>query len=982
MCIARHGSSGLLLAALLFHAAPAVAANRYDPALRFRTTRTEHFDIHAHQGEEALARRLAGIVERVRHRFEPVFGVPRGRVQVILVDQTDLSNGWATPVPYDAIEITAVPPSAESIIGNTTDWLELVFTHEYTHILHLDRTRGFMQGVRRVFGRVPIAFPNTLLPVWQVEGIATFEESRMTGEGRIPAGDFRAIVDVAAAAGRFEPMDRASGGLVDWPDGNAAYAYGAYFHQYLADRYGPERLSRLADATAGRLPFLGAGAFKKVFDRSAADLWKDFREATERAAVPRSETDARARRLTHHGYVVTAPRVADSGAIYYATANADGFPALMELPPGGVPRRVAWRALGNRTSVRGDWIVFDQLGSVRSVALYSDLYAVRTAGGEVRRLTKEARAGDPDLSPDARRIVCTVQATGRRALALLDFTPDAVSAARSSAFARATPDRSAFRMLVDDEDADFTGPRWSPDGRQIVAERRRRGAYDLVLIDPDTRAVRTLVSRSDARLVTPSWTADGSTILFSADLSAFAEASADKSALDGALADKSALDGASAKADAPFNVFAIDVASGEVRQMTDTIGGAQFPELSPNGTLTYVGYTADGYDLFSVPFHARGFRLQPEDRSEATSNPENSQNLENLENRPYRPWRTLAPTFWTPVIQTDSGETVIGAATAMFDALGRHAYAVNAGWAGGRARPDWHASYAYDRWRPTLIASYADDTDPIRGGIVRSQELFAGALLPFRRVRWTETLLAGVDAQTDTVACSSNCRDRDVHRALRSVRAGWLHDSRRLFGYSISTEEGFAIEAAAETSRTALGSDVEAGAAVFDARAFRRVFGQHTVLAGRIGLATGWGPVSARRVFSAGGSGPSYPLFDFGRDTIGLIRGVAPEDLVGSRAAVANLDLRVPLARLQRGLGWWPVFFHAIHAAAFLDAGNAWDTTFRTADLRTSVGGELSLDLVVLHDVPITLVTGSAWTRDPVAGRNRAALFARIGHAF
>ena len=450
-----------------------------------------------------MARRLAGIVERVRAKFEPVFGVPRGRVQVILVDQTDLSNGWATPLPYDAIEITAVPPSAESIIGNTTDWLELVFTHEYTHILHLDRTRGFMQGVRRVFGRVPAVFPNGLLPVWQVEGIATFEESRMTGEGRIPAGDFRAIVDVAAAQGRFEPIDRASGGLVDWPQGNAPYAYGAYFHQYLADKYGPESLVKLADPTAGRVPLFGAGAFKKVFGRSSADLWDDFRESREKAAVPRSDTDARAQRLTHHGFTVTAPRIGDGGAIYYAVANADGFPALMELPPGGVPRRIAWRALGNRTSVRGDWIVFDQLERVRSVALYSDLYAVRTAGGEVRRLTKEARAGDPDLSPDGRRIVCTVQATGRRALALLDFTATAV----------ATP-----RVLIDDPDADYTGPRWSPDGRQIVAERRRPGVYELVLIDPESRAVRALVARSDARLVTPSWTPDGASVLFSADV--------------------------------------------------------------------------------------------------------------------------------------------------------------------------------------------------------------------------------------------------------------------------------------------------------------------------------------------------------------------------------------------------------------------------------------------------------------------------------
>jgi hypothetical protein len=936
-------------------ASTASAAGRYDPRLRFRTIRTPHFDVHAHQGEDAMARRLAAIVERVRLKFQPVFGVPRGRVQVILVDQTDLSNGWATPLPYDTIEITAVPPSAESLIGNTTDWLELVFTHEYTHILHLDRTHGLMQGIRRVFGRVPVAFPNGFLPVWQIEGIATFEESRMTGEGRIPAGDFRAIVDVAAAHGRFEPIDRAGGGLVDWPGGYAAYAYGAYFHQYLADKYGAERLTELADATSRRLPLFGAGAFKKVFGRSSGNLWKDFRDAREKAGVPRSETDARARRLTHHGFTVTASRLGEGGTIYYAIANADGFPALMELPPGGVPRRIAWRALGNRTSVRGDWIVFDQLERVRSVALYSDLYAVRADGkaGTVHRLTKHARAADPDLSPDGRRIVCTVQATGRRVLALLEFLPSGTSAPR---------------VLIDDPDADFTGPRWSPDGLTIVAERRRSDGYALVLIDPETRAVRTLAARSDARLVTPSWTPDGAAILFSANLG-----------------------------DQPFNVYAVDVASGLVRQVTDTVGGAQFPDLSSNGTLTYVGYTPDGYDLFSVPLGS--VRLKAEaaggEGAEASGKTWNAGATELAREkpplqesrgfRPYRPWRTLMPTFWTPIVQTDAGETVIGAATSMFDALGRHAYAVDAGWTGRRARPDWHAAYSYDRWRPTLVVSYSDDTDPIRGGTLRSRELFAGALLPVRHIRWTETLLAGVDAQTDTVTCatiSSACRTRDGHRDLRSLRGGWLHDSRRLFGYSISPEEGFVVEAAGETSRTMLGSDVDAGAAVFDARMYHRLFGRHTVLAGRLGAALGWGPRGARRVFSAAGPGPSYPVFDFGRDTIGLLRGFASGDIVGSRAAVANLDVRFPLARPQRGLRSWPVFFQALHAAVFVDAGHAWDAAFHGADIRTSTGGELSLDVVILHYVPLTLAAGAAWTRDPVADRSHRAFFGRIGHAF
>lgn len=782
----------------------------------------------------------------------------------------------------------------------------------------------------------------------------------MTGEGRVPAGDFRAIVDVAAAGGRFASIDRASGGLIDWPSGTAPYAYGAYFHQYLADQYGAERLSRLADATAGRIPLLGAGAFKKVFGRSEGDLWTDFRESRERAGVPRSVTDATAVRRTQHGHVVTAPVVTGDGTIYYAISNADGFPALMRLAPGGTPRRLAWRALGTRTSVRGDWVLFDQLERVRSIALYSDLYAVRTSGGAVRRLTKDARAADPDLSPDQRRVVCTVQETGRRAIAMVDFQPDAT----------AQP-----RLVVDDPDADFTGPRWSPDGRQIVAARRRPHAYDLVLIDPESGAVRTLVSRSDARLVTPAWSPDGRTILFSADMATGPPVAA------------------------PFNVFAADVApssSGadapvaEVRQVTDTVGGAQFPQLAADGTLTYVGYTPDGYDLFSVATDRTRWTAVA-----ATTNARQAEAAASVaatgspavagDDHPYSPWRTLAPTFWTPIVSSDSGETLIGAATGMVDALGRHAYAADAAWTGVRARPDWHLAYAYDRWRPTLFASYADDTDPIRGGIVRSQELFAGALLPFRRLRWSETLLGGFDMQTDTVACRSTaatCGFRDAQRDLRSLRGGWLHDSRRLFGYSISTEEGVAIEAAAETSRTAFGSDVDAGAAVFDIRGFHRVFAAHTVIAARAAIAGAWGDLGARRIFSASGSGPTFPIFDFGRDSVGLLRGFAPEDVVGTRAAVANVDLRVPLAHPQRGVGTWPIFLRAIHGAVFVDAGTAWNTPFRAADLRSSAGGELSVDLVLLHYVPVTFVGGAAWTRDPVSDRTRATFFGRIGHAF
>ena len=46
--------------------------------------------------------------------------------------------------------------------ADTDDWLRLVFTHEFTHIVHLDRSEGWARVVRGVFGRMPIAFPESV----------------------------------------------------------------------------------------------------------------------------------------------------------------------------------------------------------------------------------------------------------------------------------------------------------------------------------------------------------------------------------------------------------------------------------------------------------------------------------------------------------------------------------------------------------------------------------------------------------------------------------------------------------------------------------------------------------------------------------------------------------------------------------------------------------------------------------------------------
>ena len=57
--------------------------------------------------------------------------------------------------------------------------------------------------------------------------------------------------------------------------------------------------------------------------------------------------------------------------------------------------------------------------------------------------------------------------------------------------------------------------------------------------------------------------------------------------------------------------------------------------------------------------------------------------------------------------------TVFGAATGGFDALGRHTYALSAGWTVPRNRIDATIDYAYTRWWPALFAGASDDTDTL-----------------------------------------------------------------------------------------------------------------------------------------------------------------------------------------------------------------------------------------------------------------------------
>ncbi len=1010
----RRGGAVFLLALIVAAGLrPASAASRVLPRLSFHVLRTPHFRVYFHQGLERQARLLAEVAESVWATVPAQLGLPPpGMTHVLLVDQDDASNGWATPLPYDTVMVTAAWPAPSDIIGNTSAWLRLVFTHEYTHVLQLHQSRGYARGVKAVFGRAPLAFPNLFLPGWSTEGLATYAESRFTGQGRLRSGDsFTIVADRVREAGA-ERMDQVTGGQVQWPAGLGPYLYGGFFTQYLAQRFGEEKLGELGRRTAGRLPYLASAAYRQTYAKGLGELWADYqRTLTDPGDVSAGQVPGQGpgevwpaaqiipRRLTREGYYVSTPRYAGDGRIVYGRQNADDLPAVavidLETAPKAEPpsrqvwgkapalpavgRRLAIRYGGEQLSLRGRIVFFDGADYQVNVAWRSDLYAAETDTGRVQRLTRDARLVAPDVSPDGRSLACISIAGGLRRVVVYGVEGTEVGSLALSAAAR----------LLGEADAAYGSPRWSPDGTRLAVERRPAGGpSEIVVIDVASGRSTVVASSADARNVTPAWLPDGRALLFASD-----------------------------RGGRSFELYVAGIESGEVIPIGGVPGGAMSPEVSPDGRrLVYVGYTAAGYDLFEMPVEAvrqAASRLSVNRGGEQPGTvaspsrgttpatpveapPAATPQAGTPAATPYRPFLTLLPRSWQPAGDFAGNHLRLGLSTGGVDILGRHAFGLTALWrvqAGSdamygphRARPDWSAFYTYDRWRPGFFVAASDETtfppQSVAGvrqanAELRERHVAFGASVPFIGVRQAQVLQAAFNVERNELLTVRG--DRTFLR--NAIQAGWAFHNAHLFGYSISPEQGVAVGVTSEQVRAALGADGNADAFTAEIRGYLRLGGRHAVLATRAAVGVANGDAAVARVFYLGGPQPAGSLIDFGNDALSLLRGFEDQAFAASHVGAVNVEYRFPLWRVERGKGNWPLFLRTLHGAVFSDIGQVWDHQFSWADYKASVGAELSIDTVLGFGAPITVAAGVAQPVSGAQGRGASA-YVRFGRAF
>lgn len=935
----------IMLAALLLPALAGGAA--FPPDLRFRSLTTARVTVHYHQGLESMAREAAALATQILEAHEARYGAHVGRVQILLSDVEDEPNGFATPFPYPLVGITAAAPDGGGSLGNHEGWLRVVLTHELAHIVHLDQARGIVDVGRRIFGRSPLLFPNLNTPTWMTEGLATYEETRGTAFGRGRSSDSRMVLRMAALEGNFPSEDRpAVRGLDLWPGGQAPYLFGESFLREMTERFGHDTLPELARIHSGRLiPYFDDLTSKKVTGASFHSRWQEWKSGSiatfqQEAEKRRARGLTLARPVTSRGIRQLGPHFSPDGAwIAYTNSNLTRFPAihLVRLDGSG-DRRLVLRNGGSSLSWTPDGrsIVFDEPEIHRFFAERSDLRVVDVNTGRVRKLTRGLRARDPDVSPDGRTIVFVRRLTERSELATIGL------------------DGSGLQDLTQSErNVQWSHPHWNPRGDTLVAARWKTGGWlDLVQIDPATGAAVTL-TEDRARDLEPTWTPDGRHVVFRSDR-----------------------DGVS-------NLYALRLADGALLRVTNVLGGASTPTISPDGAqVAFSNYSSRGYDVHVAQLDLARSEAAPR-FEDPYPQPRAAVESTTAPSQPYRPFEQLLPRFWIPSLQTLSGDTRVGVLTAGIDPLQRHYYSLEVHRGTETGRFGFRGFYEYDRFWPTLAVNAEDIYTGKDAGRLHRTELTLSAAIPLQRsFRSSQTLALTWHRRHETPYAPGGSERLD----LGGLGVSWSLSTAKRYPLSISPVDGCRLSLGYVLENPAFGSEVSLGKATADARAYLRGVGEADTLALRLGGGTTFGGSRFRRSFAVGGL-PGRSLFDLvstgllverehefltdraagaaGETRIPLVnnsvlRGYPDDAFTGRSFAQANLEYRFPLAHPERGFRLLPIFLRHLHAAVFADAAHAWSENFRLRDVKTSAGVALGADVYLGHVFPLTGTLGVA----------------------
>lgn len=538
--------------------------------LRWYQVNTPHFRVLYPKGFEAQGQRMANTLQLLHEPEARTLGSRPRKVTVVLQNQSSISNGFVTILPRHS-EFYTMPSQNYNFLG-TNDWLNLLASHEYRHIVQYQHaTRGFNRLFYYVFGSTTLAgMSQAAAPRWFWEGDAVATETAFTpsGRGRIPY--FGLVFRTNLMEGREFNYHKAY--LRSYkhfmPD---HYVLGYPMISYLRKRTGDPGIWGKITARAWNVPFIPfrfSSAIHKetglyvtqLYREMARDLQQQWQDELSRLELtPFEKIRNQESRKGYTDYLYPQP-MAD-GSVVALKKGIGEIERFVRIEADGREAKIFVPGIYNDTgmlSAADGKVVWNEFGfhprwGVRSysrIKAYDALSRrMRVIGGRHDRLAGTA------LSPDGRTLATVRSGNDYQvALLLLDY---------------ATGD--VVREFANPGNAFLSMPRWSPDGSKIVVLKTTAEGRSVVVADASSGTFTELVPASRENIGYPVLT--DKYLLFNSPVSGI------------------------------DNIYALDLASGRRYQVTSSKHGAYNPALSKDGsTLFYNEQGRNGMDIVKTAF--------------------------------------------------------------------------------------------------------------------------------------------------------------------------------------------------------------------------------------------------------------------------------------------------------------------------------------------------------------------------------------------
>ena len=1006
-----------------------MAAAQNHPELEWQVIESDHFRVMYHQGLEDAAERATQIAEEAYGPITKLYGYEPGeKVRIVLKDYDDYANGAAFFYHY-TIEIWTTSLDHDYELRGTSDWLRNVITHEFTHIVSLGTSRKTSQrvpalylqyfGYQREKNRpdilvgypdaiVPYPVMSTVVPMWFAEGAAQY----MAAGARHDRWDSHRdmILRTQVLAGQQLDFDD-MGVFGKCGFGNEyVYDHGFGLTSYIAREYGDEKIAELYRAASRWQNLNVDAAFEDLLGQSVDELyaaWVADMRARYEVQVQSLGALREGEVVVDEGFSNMRPLLSPDGTrlAYLSTKKRHYGPHLLvvrDLQKGEdevIAPAVAASAVGFAPD--GDKMVFaridraDSYGSRQSdiyeydfgkeepgwagAALWTLPVLVRGYGAtppREKRLSRSLRALYPSYSPDGEWIAFVRNAGTNNNLGLM------------------RADGSDLRYLTDFNDGtQLYSPRFTPDGGAIALSIARGGQRDIVLLrlangdqrlamagadwGVDAGAQFEVLIATEGTDRDPAWSRDGQRLYFSSDVSGI------------------------------FNIYALELATGQVEQITNVVGGAFNPTVAEDGQVYFSSYAVGGFEIRKVDGSGSVVELG---RAEMVGTQMALRQAAPPATRQSEPYGTdFLKTSLLPRLSIDEGRLKPGIYASSSDVLYRQNIFAGLAWTPANGDRDVFAIYEYSGLKPTLfLEAFHQKRNSARGDSSEARDAIINAVnFSLNQVSIGARGRIGRFGEL-TASATYDRYDASVEWQAFVPRSdgglGLDLEKQKPFGYTYLN--GFGLGLTYRLNLLARRRDRDISPigrqiyfrydrmynyfldsfneqASFIDEEFIKLFYNQFTLEWNEYIALPWSTRLGLRFYGGWIASDQVDdkervndFFDYHLGGLTYMKGYTFYSIEGRKAAMATATLRFPIVK-EWGGRFLHLYFDKIYGAVYGDVGKAWDGSFdepdsfyaRTGPLR-DVGGQLRFDLNSYYSLPTRVQMDLAYGIDEIAERS------------